>query len=385
MARSARTPSFVPTGPRRTLAGFRAWVLVLTCAFARCAVAHAQPAIGADPVGPGDDPLFSLESPIGPIDYVAGRGLRLGRTGLTLGGFTTVEIDKEQDGHGSVELDGVNFLVLWEPIDLLRGFAEIEVGNLLAIDTRTGEVESNAEVEIERLYGDLSRSDALNARLGKFQTPVGIWNLVPAEPFTWTATEPILVETAFDEHQTGGAFFGSLFPRSNTLDYWLYGQFLDPLDPSDDEEPVHRSVGGRLRYAGPLGDWAVGSSFLASELDGEWNYLGGVDAFGRVAELELQGEFAIVRGNIPDRNLWSVYLQAVYGLGSLHESLRTVHLVGRYEHFHPSKPGRDANLGNLGLAWIPMRFLILKGGYQFADRETELVSRGLFASISVLF
>lgn len=356
----------------------------LACFFGLCSIAHAQPTFpaGADS---SDEPIVSVDTSLGSIDYVAGRGLRLGRTGLTIGGFTTFEADKDQAKPGVVEIDGVNFLVLWEPFDFFRAFAEIEIGNLLSVDTKSGEVESNPDVQVERLYADLSRSDALNVRFGKFQTPVGIWNLVPAEPFTWTATEPLLVETAIDEQQTGGAFFGSVYPGSNTLDYWLYGQFIDPLHPSSDPVPVDRSAGGRLRYGGALGEWAVGTSFLASELDGDWNFLGGVDAFWQLGPLELQGEFSIVQGDIPDRSLWGVYAQGVYDLQHAWRPLGGLYLVGRYEHFDPSAADQDANLWNVGLTWIPKRFLILKAGYQFSDRQTELARRGFFSSISILF
>ena len=165
----------------------------------------------------------------------------------------------------------------------------------------------------------------------------------------------------------------------------LYGQVMDPLDPSEDPLPADRSVGGRLRYGDPLGDWAVGSSFLASQLGGDWNYLAGLDAFWQKGPVELQGEWAIVRGDIPDRNLWDIYGQGVYHLGYHARALRGLHLVGRYEYFNPSGPEPASHIGNLGMAWTPTRFLIIKAGYQFTDQPSDFVNRGFFSSISVLF
>lgn len=356
-------------------------LLLVTGSFALASAAQAQSALQPGP-GP-DDPLFSIESPIGSIDYVVGRGLSLGRTGLHIGGFSTLEIDKQEGESGTVEIDGLNFLIDFEPVDFLRVFSELEVGHLLAYDTGGDGVSSDPSLTVERLYADLERSDAQNLRVGKFQTPVGIWNLVPAEPFTWTANEPILVETAFDEHQTGGALFGSRPVGSNNLGYWLYGQFMGPLDPPSDEDPVDRSVGGRVQYGGPLG-WQIGGSFLASERNSAWNFLGGLDGSWPIGPLELQGEWALVRGDIPDRNLWGVYLQGAYDLGHHTELLRGVHLVARYEYHDPAN-GPAANIWNAGVAWSPVRFLILKADYQFADRRTDAVSRGLFTSLSILF
>lgn len=344
--------------------------------------ADAQYADSAEPFP--DDALFSWDAPIGTVDYVAGRGLRLGRTGLNIGGFATLEIDKERNENATLEIDGLNLLILWEPLDFAKAFAELEIGDLLSYDIATGESSSNANVQIERLYGDLSRNDALNLRIGKFQTPVGIWNLVPAEPFTWTATEPVLVETGFDEHQTGGALFGSFYPGARSVDYWLYGQFVDPLQPSDDPLPADRSVGGRLRYGGLLDRWAVGTSFLATERGGRWSYLGGLDGFFQAGAFELQGEFVISRGDIEDRDLWSVYAQGVYDIGERVPFLRGLHVVGRYEHFVP-RDGRTSNVYNVGLTWIPVRFLIFKAGYQFTEGGSDFVSPGFFSSFSILF
>jgi hypothetical protein len=253
------------------------------------------------------------------------------------------------------------------------------------MQTNSDDVDSDPDFEIERLYGDLSHSDALNLRVGKFQTPIGRWNLVPAEPFVWTATEPIQLETAFDEHQTGGAFFGSAYPASGNLTYWLYGQFIDPLDASEDPEPADRSAGGRLEYSDSLGRWSLGSSFLATELNDDWSYLGGLDVLVHVGPFEFQSEFLIQEGEIEERDLWGVYLQGVADLGSAADMLRGLYLVGRYEHFNPAGWTQDANVWNVGLSWLPTRYLNLKAGYQFSDDQTEEVSRGFFASFSVLF
>ncbi len=392
MSGGERAIPFECSTPFRRVAPTSTWLPVLACIFGLSCIANAEEETPDEPVIPVNEPaaqtdetLFSIDSPLGAIEYVAGRGLKLGRTRFTIGGFTTLEIDREEGQPGVFELDGINFLVLWEPLDFFRGFAEIELGKLFTMETNSDHVESDPEVEIERLFADLSRSDALNLRVGKFQTPVGRWNLVPAEPFVWTATEPIQVETAFDEHQTGGAFFGSVYPSSNNLSYWLYGQFIDPLDPSDDPDPTDRSVGGRLEYTDSLGKWSVGSSFLASELDDTWSYLGGLDAFLRVGPLELQSEFVLQDGDIPDRDLWGIYVQGVADLRSVSEILRGLYLVGRYEHFDPSGSKEDANIWNVGLTWLPVRFLNIKAGYQLADKETEEVRRGLFVSVSVLF
>jgi hypothetical protein len=93
----------------------------------------------------------------------------------------------------------------------------------------------------------------------------------------------------------------------------------------------------------------------------------------------VTAEFAFTEGDIEGRDLWGFYVQGVY------EVLPEFYLVGRYEHFNPSRPERAVNLGDLGIAWVPLPYLYLKASYRFADHETEDVARGVMASLSILF
>ena len=121
--------------------------------------ALAEPA--APVPAPEDAPLFSIGSPIGPFEYRPARGLRVGNTGLNIGGFTTLEFDREDSGPLEIELDSVNLLLLWEPPRLpwFRGFAELEIDELFAYEDAGGDVDSNPDVVVERLYGDLMLHD----------------------------------------------------------------------------------------------------------------------------------------------------------------------------------------------------------------------------------
>lgn len=339
--------------------------------------AEAAP-IEADSVEAADA-LFAIDSPLGPIEYRAARGVRFGNTGLNVGGFSTVEADRDHGEPLSVSLDSLNFLVLYEPIESFRAFAELEIGDLFEHEAR-GATDSDPRFDIERLYGEISLADPLSIRFGKFQTPVGRWNLVPAEPFVWTSSDPVILETAFDEHQTGVALIGNLFPRIGEVEYWLYGQVLDPLDPGDTPPPSNRSVGGRLQLSRSREGWSVGSSFLASERNGSWSYLGGLDTEVRIDRLNLHAEFVYQDGKIDDRDLLGGFLQARY------ELLRGFNLVARYEFFDRlDSESQTVHLGDLGIAWQPAPWLILKGTYRFSDRETDDVRRGLSSSISVVF
>jgi len=326
----------------------------------------------------GDEPAFSFESALGPIEYRAGRGMRIGDTGLNIGGFSTFEFDREENGAGQRELDSVSFLLLWEPHPRFRAFAEVDLDSLYTYDTKESESRSNPQHTLERVYGELRLVDAASLRIGKFQTPIGRWNLVPAEPFVWTASSPIVVEEAFDQHQTGAAVLGSVHRTEGTLRYWVYGQATDPIDASEDPPAADSGVGGRLQWDDPLGRWSIGGSYLAARTGGDWSHLGGADAALRFGPLELTSELTLVRGDGPVRDVWGAYLQGVLDV------VYGFHLVARYEYFDPVADD-DVSLLDAGVAWTPLPWLRLKADYRISTRETDFVTRGLNTSISIVF
>lgn len=386
MGFAATTSSRESTIPHRPI-GAAHRLVGLACISALCCagIARAQSPLPVGPGAGGTPPILSFDTPLGAFDYRAGRGLRIGDTGLTVGGFSTVEIDDEAPGEVTVELDSVNFLVLFEPIEPLRFFAELEIGGLAAWQREGDDFDHDPSYTIERLHADWTHGDALNLRLGKFQTPVGRWNLVPAEPFVWTAVEPVQLDRAFDEHQTGAALYGTFYPGGNPLRWWLYGQLIDPLDPDVEFGPSERTAGARLEYGDGLGSWSVGGSLLASERKNEWTYLAGFDWMLRLGPLEISSEAVFAEGGIPDRDLWSVYVQCVHDLGRHASLLHDVYLVARFEHFDPDGQGNDSAIWDTGVTWIPAPWLNLKAGYRFADRTSDSVIEGITASLSVLF
>ncbi len=327
-----------------------------------------------------DRPVFSL----GPLDYRAARGIRFGESGLTLGGFTTLEVERSDGEPASIALDGINLLALYEPVDSFRVFAELEVGDLASWETSGGPVESSPRANFERLYAEYGHSDAFNVRVGKFLTPVGQWNLAPAEPFVWTSTQPAILEVGLDEHQTGVAIFGSFYPEQRVVRYWVYGQVIDAFDVERDETPADRSVGARLETSDARGAWTFGGSLLASERQGAWTTAGGLDAKWRGERLEVSSELLVSGGDIPDRDFWGAFVEAAYPLDRVSPRLAKLYLVGRLEHFDARGVGAT-QLVDFGLTWLPKDWLNVKLGYRAAIHDRGDLGDGLKFTLSVLF
>ena len=78
---------------------------------------------------------FGVDSPLGRFSYQAGRGLRVGDTGLVLGGFATAEVERLEGGKSFGGVDGLNLLAFIDPTRFLHLFAELEVGQLATLES----------------------------------------------------------------------------------------------------------------------------------------------------------------------------------------------------------------------------------------------------------
>jgi len=323
---------------------------------------------------------FGANTPLGRFSYQAGRGLRLGKTGLTVGGFSTVEAEFLEGGERRGGLEELNFLISFDPVPFVHLFTELGVGTLAELERGRKGVHSNPSLEVERLYLDLGTNDALRLRFGKFLTPIGRWNLARIEPLLWTTSEPLIVEEVFDDSTTGAMLHGAVFPQGGALSYSLYGAYLPPLDAESDEHPARYSAGAHLEWASLKG-WTIGASYFASQLENkEWNHLGGADLLWHPhRRVELSGEILFGEGSREDGRLWGLYAQTVV------EVMRTLYLVGRYERFDPPGGGRAINLFDLGFAWVPVPYLRFKADYLITDHRHELAEPGVRMSFSLLF
>src|SRR5262249_9907470 len=114
-------------------------------------------------------------------------------------------------------------------------------------------------IELERLYADVYLVDAATLRLGKFLTPVGRWNLIHADPLVWTTSRPLITSQPFATDTTGGMLYGSLRPFDRDLDYSVYLEATDDLDPDQREGPFSEAAG--IHLATSLGPTKLGFSY----------------------------------------------------------------------------------------------------------------------------
>jgi len=324
---------------------------------------------------------YELAPPQPIWEYHLGQGLRLGNSGLTLGGYGSVRYEALRGNSPQLTVSALSLFISWETETRIRFFSELELEDFtLARGERSFGSHNNA-FEIERLYADVYLFDEATLRLGKFLTPVGRWNLIHADPLVWTTSRPLVTFQSFAPDTTGVMFYGSLLPLGEDVDYSVYAEITDDLDPDYREGPFSEAVG--IHLATHLGPTELGFSYANFERGQEGDEkenLFGLDFFWARQRLELTGEFLYRVGTrSPNGDEWGLFVQ-----GTVPLSARTF-AIGRYEFFDPRGLFPGVHLWVAALAFRPLPPLVLRVEYSFARNNVTKVPEGFATSVALLF
>ena len=313
--------------------------------------------------------------------YKLGSGYPVGETGLRLGGYASAQADLPRTDSWSFDLADLSLFLTWDNDSRLRFFSELEVGDGLSAGEHQSLGTKNASFEFERFYIDALVNDNLTVRLGKFLTPVGQWNLIHAAPLVWTSSRPVVTEDLFSTHVSGVMLHGSVSVANRQLEYSVYGDATDNLDPHRSHDPFENALGARLRYVlnDTLQIGASFSHFALNEILPVRYYLAGLDIAWSYQKFELTSEIAYRTNNsanIP--NLWQGFAQSVIPVS------QHWFVVGRYEFFE-QQLDKTGQLGLLGLAYRPLPPVVWKLEYRLGTHNEIAAPDGLSTSIAILF
>lgn len=382
--RSRRHPEIHLThGPRRHIAA------IIGAAWMAAALPTAQAA--TEEVAPPEP---------GGLSYEFGRGLRLGDSGFTLGGYATAELRKPHGEAAKLKSSHASAFLWWEGQGQLKAFAELDLLNATE-RPRTADDDTDRRISLERLYIDFAASDALTLRAGKFLTPIGRWNAVHADPLVWTTTAPLVARSQFPHNLTGLMGSGQL----QVLAWSLYASNGDEWRRDRWEDSFSRVFGGRLVWS-TVADLQIGASaarYEQARSRGDRRQLIGLDLFWARRGWELSAEWLRttadkptllpqphdgerigpladeVRFGVPSLSNWASFAQGVAPLG------RNWFAVARLEWNRDPGAGGLLRQQVLGLTWRPNPGLSLKLEWLHLDLGRPGPASGFVASTSVLF
>ncbi len=319
-------------------------------------------------------------------NYHWGRGLRLPQFNLTIGGYANITYKHYERQKDTFTFDDLSLFITWTPLARLRFFTEFELEDTFS---NQGIAKSDQTFSLERLYVDFLASESLTLRLGKFLTPVGLWNVIHAAPLVWTTSRPLVTEgNIFDSHATGLMVRKNFLLNEQDLEISLYLDDSNDLDPLPNAEEFKNAFGAHVNYQ--LSNYLqLGASYVGFKKRADQslsrNHLFGLDLFWMRNRYEIQMEFVYRHANDLQGNETGFYIQGVAPLK------HNFFAVGRYEFLDGTHRTNDVmsdstiNLGVAGLAWRPYVPLVVKAEYRFGSDDYQIAPNGFFSSIAFFF
>jgi hypothetical protein len=329
-----------------------------------------------------------------PAPYTLGQGLYFPQQGLRIGGYANLQYYDVGGLPSTLRFRDTSLFITKDIGTRWQLFSEVDAGNSLSLAGHSSGEDS--ELDIERLYLDYHADQAITFRFGKFLTPVGQWNLIHADPLTWTVSRPLSTSAAFARHASGVMAFGTVPLHGRDLDYWVFADDSKNLGIGQEQDKVFSSFGanGSLRnnfrqaFGGQLlyhmldDRLSLGISYLDYTLQSPHQrfQLVGMDFSWTARYVNLTGE-AIHRtsSDAATPTQQGGFLQAALPLW------RQFYLVGRYERYLTSVSGRVTTLRTIGFNFRPVQGIVLKVEHREGNRDAGLAPPGWMASAAVLF
>lgn len=329
---------------------------------------------------------------------------------IHLAGYGSVvfgySLQNPSEDHTAFPAATAAFLLSGTVFPRLSYFGDFQAASWTA-ENWTGQREEN-NLNIARLYAEYAFSDAFRLRLGRFLTPVGQWNEIPAEPLTWTVLRPLTSYRPFAKSTTGVLVAGTVPVAGHDAGYAVYYSPRDWSREEAQEAGFVQAMGGRIaaelrpglvvgasaarfRVSRPYQpedaeygeDGAVPDSVdapadEAREAEAENRYLVGVDLSWEIGRVELLSEAV---------SLSRTTLRPGERGGFVQAAVRVVgpaRLVLRSEVYDPVYRSL-VNVQTIGVATRFFEHVTFKLERQISNHPSERVRDGWFVSLSALF
>ena len=267
--------------------------------------------------------------------------------------------------------------------------------------------QDDRQLEIARLYAEVSANDLLRLRVGRFLTPIGQWNEIHAEPLTWTAVRPLTTYRSFAKYSTGAlvAGQGSILGRDAGYALWAAPGMSGRGEEDEEELEFTGAFGSRAAIELARGLWIGASAAIVRERrpvssfdddsleapepgeddddeddaeEREGRALAGFDVTYRRRQFEFRSEIVWLGKSEERPGERSGFVQVAVPLVS------GLHAIARAESVMPlAGARRELWLG--GLHWRGPGRWVVKVEHQQAGRSPGAVANGWFLSVSSLF
>jgi len=310
--------------------------------------------------------------------YEIGEGFQVGELPLYIGGYFSLDY-RFKDSQSRYRIDDLAFLA-YGSYEKLSYMAEFEYKEFYTLSETDNEYtsEQDTTLHIERLYADYTFNENFMFRAGKYNSPVGFWNLLPINVLRDTTSSPISTEMIFPKFTTG------IYASYTT---YHEGEFkIDAiLQHNDDFDEAYNNYVIDEHYA-------IGITYSLNEMDFKIN-VGTFDNYMpenttrllhyflasfkyETEDYQVMSELGTQKSNGSFTTKYAGYLQGAYYLNEQNTAIL------RLESYDDNFSDVEDDIAIIGYTYRPLYPVAIKAEYQFHSLKKE--NQFLF-SFSVLF
>lgn len=312
-------------------------------------------------------------------EYVLGEGFQLASLPLYIGGYISVDY-RNKDDENRYRIDDVA-LLSYGSYGKFSYMAEFEFKELYVYSNKDSKSDSqtNKTIHTERLYVDYNINENYRVRLGKYNSPIGYWNLLPVNVLRETTSSPVSSKIIYAKFTTGlGINYSSYNDSEINIDLML--QNNKDLDDSYNNYLVDKHYGFGVSYEKNNFAYKFNAGYFedkGSAYDGGKRYYYLASAKYEEDKYQLKAEFGSQYNSHFNKTTdYALYLQSVYRVNEKH------FLIARGEAYKNTLDSKKDEIGIVAYTYRPLYPVAIKGEYQFHSLHDE--NQFLF-SFSVMF
>ena len=244
---------------------------------------------------------------------------------------------------------------------------------------KTSQVQHDTSLHVERLYGDYTFNENYMLRFGKYNSPIGFWNLTPINILRDTTSNPYSTLILFPKFTTGllGKYLNYQY---NIWQIDVMGQYNSDLD-----DDTYNNYNTDEHFG-------VGVTYIKNDLNLKFNvgtfrnllpnaipqhrYYALVSLLYEKEKYKIIGEFGSQRSKKSFVTQYAGYLQGSYSFAEQHSA------IVRFESYKSIELSKKDNIAIFAYTYRPLYPIALKAEYQLHSVHNE--NQALF-SFSMMF
>jgi hypothetical protein len=311
-------------------------------------------------------------------EYQLGKGVQVGSLPFYVGGYFSLDY-KHTDDIDRYRIDDLAVLG-YGNYEKFSYMAEFEFKEMYVETHKNGVKDStnSDKLYIERLYVDYNLNENYMFRVGKYNSPIGFWNLLPVNVLRETTSNPMSTSIIFPKFTTGlGSSYMSYGDGELKADVML--QHNNDIDDEYNNYKIDEHYGFGISYE--RDDYTLklnGGYFhnLNNYIVQDNLYYFLLSAKYESDKYQILSEVGSQKSKNDYTTDYALYVQGLYRFSEQHIG------VIRVESYDDNLNATDDDMLIFGYTYRPLYPIAIKSEYQFHSQSNQ--NQFLF-SFSVLF